>query len=151
MGNPAGHGIDVFWKNGRILSKSIQKSDNMPKVTVPGSGVFEIDEGQRLVNALREHGVDIGHRCGGYARCTTCRIEVIDGEPSVISRAEHEKLIETNLLGEVRLACQILVENDMTVKPLMICSEMGWSSPGDPPEETVTPIPDWMDVSSDPS
>jgi len=117
----------------------------MPKVTVLGSGVFEVDEGQRLVNALREHGVDIGHRCGGYSRCTTCRIEIIDGEPAVISRAEHEKLSDANLLGEVRLSCQILVENDMTVKPLMICSEMGWSSPGDPPEETVTPIPDWID------
>jgi len=123
----------------------------MPKITVLGSGTYEMKHGQRLVNALREHGVDIGHRCGGYAKCTTCRVEISEGEPQVISQAEQEKLNEANLLGEIRLACQIIVEHDMTLKPLMIVSEMGWSDPGESPEETVTPIPDWIDYSPDQS
>ncbi len=117
----------------------------MPKITIPDHGTFEVEQGQRLVNAVEAHGIDIGHRCGGYARCTTCRVEFFEGEPEVISRAEHDKLVDGKLLGQVRLACQILVENDMTLKPLMTVTEMGWSDPGPPPEETVTPIPDWVD------
>ena len=117
--------------------------ENMPKITVAGHGTFEVAEGQRLVNALEENGIDIGHRCGGYARCTTCRVTFAEGEPSVIAQAEYSKLIERKLLGEVRLACQILVESDMTVEPLMCVSTMGWSDPGPPPEETVTPEPEW--------
>lgn len=116
----------------------------MPKITVPGYGEFESDEGQRLINVLSSHGVDIGHRCGGYARCTTCRVEFIEGEPTVIARAEQDKLSDQKLLGQMRLACQILVEEDMTVKPLMTVAQMGWSDPGPPPEETITPIPDWI-------
>ncbi|MXW13320.1 MAG: (2Fe-2S)-binding protein [Rhodothermaceae bacterium] len=119
----------------------------MPKITIPGHGAMEVEHGQRLVNALQANGVNLGHRCGGYARCTTCRVEFIAGEPEVISRAEQEKLVEGKLLGEVRLSCQILVEEDMTVKPLMMVEEMGWSDPGPPPEETVTPIPDWIEHS----
>lgn len=121
----------------------------MPKITVPGYGVFEVRKGQRLVNALERNGVDIGHRCGGYARCTTCRVEFISGEPDVIALAEKDKLTAGKLLGNVRLACQILVEDDMTVKPLMTLQEMGWEDAGPFPEETVTPTPEWFEHSVD--
>lgn len=62
-----------------------------------------------------------------------------------MTRAEHDKLDERGLLGEVRLACQIVVESDVTVEPLMVVSAMGWTDPGPLPEETVTPEPEWMD------
>lgn len=117
----------------------------MPTVTIPGAGSQAVAEGTRLVLAVKECGVDIGHRCGGYARCTTCRVRVINGEPTAMTRAEHDKLDERGLLGEVRLACQIVVESDVTVEPLMVVSAMGWTDPGPPPEETVTPEPEWMD------
>ena len=115
----------------------------MPKITVVGHSTFEVAEGQRLVNAIEENGVDIGHRCGGYARCTTCRVAVTAGEPAEMTQAEHSKLVDTKILGKVRLACQILVEDDMTVEPLMTVSNMGWSDPGPPPDETIMPEPDW--------
>jgi len=121
----------------------------MPKITISGYGTFETEAGQRLVNAVEAHGVDIGHRCGGYAGCTTCRIEFIEGEPKIITRAEYDKLSNAKLLGKVRLACQILVENDMTFKPLMTVKEMGWPDPGPSAEETITPIPDWIEYSPD--
>ena len=118
----------------------------MPIITVPGHGSIEATEGQRLVNALEEGGVDIGHRCGGYARCTTCRVRFTSGEPKVITYAEYDKLLDRNLMGEARLACQIIVEEDMTVVPLMLVSQMGWSDPGPTPEETVMPEPEWREL-----
>jgi ferredoxin len=61
----------------------------MPKLTVEGVGEFEVPAGKRLVNALSdEAGVDQLHACGGVARCTTCRVEFVSGEPSKMTEAE---------------------------------------------------------------
>ena len=55
----------------------------MPKLEVEGRGTFDVPEGKRLVLAIEKNaGVDILHRCGSYARCTTCRVEFLAGEPS---------------------------------------------------------------------
>ena len=55
----------------------------------------------------QDAGVDILHACGGNARCTTCRVEFIDGEPSKMAAAEQERLAAKELTG-VRLSCPIL-------------------------------------------
>jgi len=88
----------------------------MPKLTVEGVGEFLVPEGKRLVNALREEvQSDQLHACGGNARCTTCRVEFIAGEPSEMTVAEKQ-LLEARGLTGVRLSCQILCQNDMAVK-----------------------------------
>jgi hypothetical protein len=43
----------------------------MPTVTVQGEKAFEVDSGKKLVLAIEDAGIDILHRCGGNARCTT--------------------------------------------------------------------------------
>ena len=116
----------------------------MPRLTIQGFKTCDVEAGQRLVLAIEGCGVDIGHRCGGYARCTTCRVRFEDGEPEAMTQAEHDKLEERDLLGEVRLSCQILVDRDMTVEPMMRVSEMGWSDPGPEPEPGITPEPEWI-------
>ena len=116
----------------------------MPTLTIEGFGSHDVDQGQRLVLAIEQAGVDIGHRCGGYARCTTCRVRFEEGEPETMTRAEYEKLQDRGLYGEVRLACQLVVDGDMTVVPLMRVSEMGWADPGPPPESSVTPLAEWV-------
>lgn len=52
----------------------------MPYLTVNGYGTFEIEKGKKLVLALEDSGVNILHRCGGKARCTTCRVEILEGD-----------------------------------------------------------------------
>lgn len=121
----------------------------MPKITVLGvDGVdtIEADGDTRLVNALSDAGVDLGHRCGGHAKCTTCRVEFTDGEPDRMTEAEANKLVQSDLLGDVRLSCQIMVDHDMTVRPLMLASsdDTPWDDPGTEPEERMTPDPLWV-------
>lgn len=88
----------------------------MPKLTVEGLGEFEIPAGKRLVNALREEvASDQLHACGGNARCTTCRVEILAGEPSSMTVAEKQ-VLEARGLSGVRLSCQILCQDDMTVR-----------------------------------
>lgn len=88
----------------------------MPKLTVEGIGEFEVPAGKRLVNALREDAQsDQLHACGGNARCTTCRVEFIAGEPASMTVAEKQ-LLEARGLTGVRLSCQILCQEDMAVR-----------------------------------
>lgn len=94
-------------------------------VEVEGFGSFEVEEGTKLVLALERNGVDVSHRCGGQARCTTCRVAFSTEEPEM-GTAEHDSLEEDGVLGEFRLSCQIRVDRPMKVKPLMLASEKGW-------------------------
>ena len=61
----------------------------MPILTVEGVGEYDVPEGKRLVLALvQDAGIDQLHACGGNARCTTCRVEFVSGEPERIRRRE---------------------------------------------------------------
>jgi ferredoxin len=70
------------------------------KLEVENVGTFDVPEDKRLILAIEEDaGVDILHRCGSYARCTTCRIEYLEGEPEKMTKAELEVLESRDLLS----------------------------------------------------
>jgi ferredoxin len=61
----------------------------MPKLTVESVGEFDVPQGKRLVLALEDEAkVDQLHACGGNARCSTCRVEFVSGEPDQMTEAE---------------------------------------------------------------
>jgi ferredoxin len=116
----------------------------MPKLTVEGFGEFDVAEGKRLVLALSEDaGVDQLHACGGNARCTTCRVEFLAGEPKEMTVAERDVLLAKGVSG-VRLSCQILVQNDMTVRCISRLQGSGRPGPGNVPTAEIFPTPDWV-------
>ena len=116
----------------------------MPKLTVEGFTTVDVETGKRLVLAIEQDaGVDILHACGGNARCTTCRVEFIDGEPQQMTKAEKLKLEERGLTG-VRLSCQIVCDHDMTLRPLFRLAGSGRPDPGKTPEPTIQPPPEWV-------
>jgi ferredoxin len=121
----------------------------MPKITVNGS-TFEVEQGIRLVLALEQNGINIGHRCGGKAKCTTCRIEFLDGEPEVMTPAEYSKLQERGLFGQYRLSCQIEVDQDMSLRPIMTAeTQPEWNGDTGPtPEPIVEPEAVWYPIKS---
>ncbi len=116
----------------------------MPKLTVDGVGEFEVPQGKRLVLALEaEAGVDQLHACGGNARCTTCRVEFVAGEPDQMTAAEKQVLAARNLTG-VRLSCQILCDHDMTVRAISRLEGSGRADAGPPPDPAIQPPPEWV-------
>lgn len=116
----------------------------MPTLTVEGFGTVDVEAGKRLVNAIEQDAhVDILHACGGNARCTTCRVEFIAGEPSKMTSAEKHKLAEKGLQG-VRLSCQIACDGDMTVRAISRLEGSGRPDPGRAPEPTIQPPPEWV-------
>lgn len=82
-------------------------------------------EGTKLAYGIEQAGFDISHRCGGNARCTTCRVAFSSPEPPM-GQVEKDCLEEDGVLGQFRLSCQIRVDRDMDVKVLMRASDQGW-------------------------
>lgn len=114
----------------------------MPKLNVNGISK-EVTE-QRLVLAIKAAGVNIGHRCGGQARCTTCRVSFVRGEPDTMTQAEYDKLKEKGLLGQFRLSCQIICDQDMEVIAPMVLENQNWTDTGPQPDPAVKPEATWL-------
>ena len=115
----------------------------MPKLTVEGFDTVEVEAGTRLVLAIEQNaGVDVLHACGGNARCTTCRVEFVSGEPERMTVAEKTRLAERELTG-VRLSCQITLDQDMTVRAISRLAGSGRPDPGRTPLPTIQPPPEW--------
>lgn len=87
---------------------------------------FDAAEGVKLVLAIEDAGIDILHRCGGNARCTTCRVEVLAGDPGEIGALERDRLaLEAGLAENVRLSCQVRVIDDLKVRVIRQASTSG--------------------------
>jgi ferredoxin len=116
----------------------------MPRLTVEGVGEFEVPEGKRLVLALTDEAkIDQLHACGGNARCTTCRVEFVSGEPDRMTQAEKDVLAARGLSG-VRLSCQIPCDHDMDVRAISRFAGSGRKDAGSRPADTITPPPVWV-------
>ncbi|MFL5242906.1 MAG: 2Fe-2S iron-sulfur cluster-binding protein [Gemmataceae bacterium] len=113
----------------------------MPKLTVEGIGDFDVPSNKRLVLALEDDAkVDQLHACGGNARCTTCRVEFLAGEPTQMTAAEKTVLAARGLQG-VRLSCQILCDHDMAVRAISRLAGSGRKDAGPRPAEQIEPQP----------
>jgi len=104
--------------------------------TATGPQAFDAEPGRKLVLAIEDAGIDILHRCGGNAKCTTCRVEVLAGDPGEIGDAERDRLaMETGLAENVRLSCQVHVIDDLKVRVINQASERGMDAGPRPTEE----------------
>jgi ferredoxin len=118
----------------------------VPKLIVEEVGTFEVPEGKRLVLALEDEAkIDQLHACGGQARCTTCRVQFVSGEPSEMTQAEKEVLELRNLLGTpgLRLSCQLNCDADMSVKAISRLAGSGRADAGKRPTPQIEPGAVW--------
>jgi ferredoxin len=120
----------------------------MSKLTVEGVGTFDVAEDKRMVNSLIDDvKIDQLHACGGFARCTTCRVQFVAGEPSRMTQAEKEVLTSRGLIGQagLRLSCQIICDHDMMVRAISRLAGSGRADAGKHPEENITPPAVWTE------
>jgi ferredoxin len=110
----------------------------MTTITAEGLTTFEADPGTRLVLALEDAGIDILHRCGGNARCTTCRVEILDGDAGPMTDREHRRLMRADgVTPATRLSCQVLVDQDLRLRVVNRLSESDLSDAGPRPDDTL--------------
>lgn len=123
----------------------------MPKLTVESVGTFEVAAGKRLVNALTDDAkIDQLHACGGEARCTTCRVQFVEGEPQAITQAERDLLALKGLtaMAGVRLSCQIVCDHDMSIRAISRLAGSGRRDAGGRPADSIQPAPVWTSTSA---
>jgi adenylate cyclase len=81
-----------------------------------------VAEGDTILQATLGAGIDHTHVCGGNARCSTCRVYILDGLEHCLPRNEQEQRIADKLgfPDHIRLACQTRVKGDVTIKRVAI-------------------------------
>lgn len=88
----------------------------------PDGRSIEAKRGQTLLAAALKAGLPHTHACGGNARCSTCRVMVIDGMQNCSDPTWKETRIVKKLgfSAAFRLACQTTVSGDVTVRRLVL-------------------------------
>jgi ferredoxin, 2Fe-2S len=76
------------------------------------------DTTRPLLYHLQQNYIDWMHACGGKGRCTTCKVMVVEGmlNTGPLTQAEQKYKEIGALHGEERLACQMNVVGDITVR-----------------------------------
>jgi class 3 adenylate cyclase/nitrite reductase/ring-hydroxylating ferredoxin subunit len=95
----------------------------MTKVTaLPDKIDFDVAADETVLDAALRSGVPFAHACGGRAKCSTCRIWVLDGLAGCPDRNADETLMadRLRLADEVRLACQLRPEGELRVQRLVL-------------------------------
>ena len=101
------------WAWGRMASNLSVSYVPAPDLrTTPGATLLEIS---------RANGIPHISVCGGRARCSTCRVEVIKGLDALPppNAAERETLNRITAPADVRLACQLRPSAPLTVRLLV--------------------------------
>ena len=95
----------------------------MIKVTsYPDEVAFELNPNETLLAGALRSDVAFAHACGGRAKCSTCRIWVIEGLETCHDRNEIEAAMAARLGFDdhVRLACQLRPSGPISVRRLVI-------------------------------
>lgn len=71
-----------------------------------------------ILDAILKAQINHIHVCGGKARCTTCRVYVLDGLSNCMPRNEQEKLLAEQMKfpQDIRIACQTKISGNITVR-----------------------------------
>ncbi|NQU71578.1 MAG: NADH:ubiquinone reductase (Na(+)-transporting) subunit F [Rhodospirillales bacterium] len=84
-------------------------------ITVNDGRTIEARIGDRLLGALAETGIHLPSACGGVGTCGQCRIEILQGGGTILP-TEAAQITRREAAHGVRLACQVALRQDMTVR-----------------------------------
>ena len=89
---------------------------------VPDGKVIHVEPSETILEADLRAAVPHAHACGGRAKCTTCRIVILQGLENCPPRNELEQAVASRLgfTSEVRLACQTKPQGDVTFRRLVL-------------------------------
>ena len=97
-----------------------RRRKGLVKVAYPGETV-SIPRGWSVLEASRSFHLPHASMCGGRARCSTCRVRVTAGQEHCPQPAKDEQdtLSRIGAPTDVRLACQLRPEGNISVVPIV--------------------------------
>ena len=97
----------------------------MPRINYLNEKTVETDPAITILQTSLQNGILHTHVCGGNARCSTCRVLVLECLQYCCPRNDKEQKMAArrNFSPRVRLACQTTLNGDVTVRRLVIDEE----------------------------
>jgi len=92
---------------------------------LPDNKDVDSNAGETILQTSQRCGITHTHACGGHARCSTCRVLVVEGLESCAPRNEKEQAMAERLhfTPEIRLACQTTLSGAVKIRRLAIDAE----------------------------
>ena len=86
--------------------------------SLPDDRDIEVADGETILTASLRADIPHAHACGGMARCSTCRVLVLEGVEMCGPRTPPEEELAEQLCfsDNVRLACQTTVHGDLSIR-----------------------------------
>jgi adenylate cyclase len=78
-------------------------------------------QNSNILEATLKAGINHTQACGGQAKCSTCRVSIMEGIENCNPRNEAEQLMsdKLNFPSEVRLACQTNINGDISIRRMV--------------------------------
>ena len=86
---------------------------------------IEVDPAETILQVSLRSGIPHAHACGGNARCSTCRVLILEGVEHCDPRNDKEQMLAERLhfKSEIRLACQTTIRKEVTLRRLVLDDE----------------------------
>ena len=91
----------------------------MPNLYIePDQRQLTVNTEDTLLTVATQQGIPIAHACGGHARCTTCRVYVLEGTDNLSERVGAEAALAEQMKFPpcVRLSCQTRLRGDARIR-----------------------------------
>ena len=96
----------------------------MPTIQfIPDDKTVTVEPGESILQTALRAGIPLANECGGNARCTTCRVMILEGGPGRVSPRNPKEALLAGQLGFepiIRLACQTQATHDIRVRRLVL-------------------------------
>lgn len=95
----------------------------MAKITYQNETTIEEEDlDLTLLQISLKHGIPHTHACGGHARCSTCRVIILENGDHLYPRNDAEQALSTKkgLEHNIRLACQTKISGSVSLRRLVI-------------------------------
>ncbi len=105
----------------RLIRSVLDRFRPTVKVAYADGRTVTSEIGPTLLEISRSNGVPHASVCGGRARCSTCRVRVLEGLEALplADEAERRVLERVGAGANVRLACQVMPATDICVATLL--------------------------------
>jgi adenylate cyclase len=92
---------------------------------LPDEQELDIQPAETILQASLRAGIPHTHVCGGRARCSTCRVLILEGLEHCTPRNAREQALATRLSFDpaIRLACQTTITGEVTLRRLVLDDE----------------------------
>ncbi len=87
----------------------------MPRIDYGSGLMIDAPEGMTVLEASIRLGLDHRHACGAMVRCTTCRVEILEGGENCNPTTDNEcEVLEASGFGpNIRLGCCLRPTGDI--------------------------------------